>query len=223
MLYYTTIILLYRPFRSNSSCRAACREAAEGVESLLLRMEQVFGLSRCTYIMAYCAYTAATVAVQDTRDGVPGARRRLDTYIRALKALSQSCPGIHRSIDIISRCLASDVAVTSLADSDQTNEPLSGAADVAANEQDAAKSMNAPEFIPVGDSDSMQYQMPAFPFGYDAPNFEGNGTVNTGPSAQDPATQCFSNLDSYPQNWLDMSDGILDDLNLGYFGTDVSL
>lgn len=219
MLYYTTIILLYRPFRSNSSCRAACREAAEGVESLLLRMEQVFGLSRCTYIMAYCSYTAATVAVQDTRDGVPGARRRLDTYIRALKALSQSCPGIRRSIDIISRCLASDVVGASLADYDQTKEPLSGAADATANEQQTLKSMNESQSVPVGDIDSMQYQMPAFPFGYDAPSFDGNGPVNAAPSAQDPGTQCFSNLDSYPQNWLDMSNGILDDLHLDYFGT----
>lgn len=105
MLYHTTIILLLRPFRTNAICRNACREAAESIESLLLLLERSFGLSKVTYVMAYCAYTAATVVVQDCRDGLPGANEKVDTYMRALNGLRASCPGISRSIDIITRWL----------------------------------------------------------------------------------------------------------------------
>lgn len=107
MLYHTTIILLHRPFRGNSTCRSACREAAKNVEGLLLVMERSFGFSRVTYVMAYCAYTAATVAVQDTTDNVAGAQGRLETCLRALNAVTVSCPGIQRSIGIISKSLDS--------------------------------------------------------------------------------------------------------------------
>ena len=94
LLYYTSIILLHRPFKNIMSSRSTCRDAAAGVENILLLMEQHFGLDKCTYVMCYCAYTAATVAVQDTRDEVPGASDRLETYLRALKTTKASCPGI---------------------------------------------------------------------------------------------------------------------------------
>ena len=57
--------------------------------------------------MAYCTYTAATVVVQDMKDGRPGTRGRFETFMRALNAIRASCPGIQRSIDILTRGLNS--------------------------------------------------------------------------------------------------------------------
>lgn len=51
--------------------------------------------------MAYCSYTAATVAVLDMADGVDGSQRAVNTYLRALYSIRKGCPGIQRSIDII--------------------------------------------------------------------------------------------------------------------------
>nr|POE56689.1 nitrogen assimilation transcription factor nit-4 [Quercus suber] len=95
LLYHTTSILLHRPFWSNTSCRTACREAAEEVEHLFLLLEHSFGFEHVTYLMAYCAYTAATVAVMDE------SQTRINTYLRALFAVRSSCPGIQSSIDLI--------------------------------------------------------------------------------------------------------------------------
>lgn len=52
-------------------------------------------------MMAYCAYTAATVGVLEMADGVEGSQGRVNTYLRALYGARYSCPGIQRSIDII--------------------------------------------------------------------------------------------------------------------------
>nr|POE90359.1 nitrogen assimilation transcription factor nira [Quercus suber] len=81
--------------QNNGSCLAVCRESAEEVERLFLLLENSFGLEHVTYLMAYCAYTAATVAVMD------GSQTRINTYLRALFAIRSSCPGIQRSIDLI--------------------------------------------------------------------------------------------------------------------------
>lgn len=59
------------------------------------------GLSHVTYMMAYCAYTAATVGILEMADGVEGSQQRVNTYLRALYGARYSCPGIQRSIDII--------------------------------------------------------------------------------------------------------------------------
>jgi len=101
MLFYTTTILLHRPFRSNHRCRAICTEAAAEMEHLLLLLETTFGLTHVTYLMAYCAYTAATVAMLDMHDGTEGSQARVNTYLRALYGVRTSCPGIQRSIDIV--------------------------------------------------------------------------------------------------------------------------
>jgi hypothetical protein len=58
--------------------------------------------------MAYCTYTAATVVVQDMKDGRPGTKGRFETFMRALNAIRASCPGIQRSIDILTRGLESN-------------------------------------------------------------------------------------------------------------------
>ncbi|KAH7196430.1 fungal-specific transcription factor domain-containing protein [Fusarium flagelliforme] len=107
MLYHTTMILLHRPFLNNKTCRTTCQEASEAVEQLLQLLETTFGFLRFTYIMAYCTYTAATVVVKDMKDGRPGTKTRFETFMRALNAIRTSCPGIQRSIDILTRGLNS--------------------------------------------------------------------------------------------------------------------
>ena len=101
------MILLHRPFLNNKTCRTTCQEASEAVEQLLQLLETTFGFLRFTYIMAYCTYTAATVVVQDMKDGRPGTTQRFETFMRALNAIRASCPGIQKSIDILTRGLNS--------------------------------------------------------------------------------------------------------------------
>ncbi|KAG5760441.1 hypothetical protein H9Q72_011441 [Fusarium xylarioides] len=105
MLYHTTIILLHRPFLNNPACWKACQEASQAVEQLLQLLDNTFGFQRFTYIMAYCTYTAATVVVQDMKDGRPDTTQRFKMFMRALNAITVSCPGIQRSIDILTRGL----------------------------------------------------------------------------------------------------------------------
>lgn len=105
LLYHATLILLHRPFRSDSRCRTVSQDAAKEIERLFLLLESSFGLSHTTYLMSYCAYTAATVALQDLHDGLEGSQTRIDTYLRALEGTRPSCPGIQTSIDIIHRHL----------------------------------------------------------------------------------------------------------------------
>lgn len=216
MLYYTTTILLYRPFRSNSSCRAACREAAEGVVSLLLRMEETFGLTRCTYVMAYCSYTAATVAVQDTKDGVSGAQRRLDTCVRALEALSKSCPGIQRSIDIISKCLASDATSPQSAKLTGGHNWMSEIDDRTMRSSAASTSADAARSSALHFTPALSQEMPAFPFGYGIPQSDSQGADGFG-AGPDFNTHVFSHLDSYPQNWLNMASDVMDGFTMEPF------
>ncbi|KAF4415858.1 pathway-specific regulatory [Fusarium acutatum] len=105
MLYHTTIILLHRPFLNNPTCWRACQEASQAVEQLLQLLDNTFGFQRFTYIMAYCTYTAATVIVQDMKNGRPDTTQRFKMFMRALNAMTVSCPGIQRSIDILTRGL----------------------------------------------------------------------------------------------------------------------
>ncbi|EXJ70401.1 uncharacterized protein A1O5_06469 [Cladophialophora psammophila CBS 110553] len=107
LLYHTALILLHRPFQSSTTCRTICRKASEQVEQLLLRLKNTFGFTRVTYLMAYCTYTAATIAVQDLREGLAGSSQRTRTYLSALTAVKSSCPGIQRSVDIIMASIGS--------------------------------------------------------------------------------------------------------------------
>uniref|UniRef100_A0A0D2Y6Z6 Zn(2)-C6 fungal-type domain-containing protein n=1 Tax=Fusarium oxysporum (strain Fo5176) TaxID=660025 RepID=A0A0D2Y6Z6_FUSOF len=109
MLYHTTIILLHRPFLNNPACWKACQEASQCVEHLLQLLDNTFGFQRFTYIMAYCTYTAATVVVQDMKNGRPDTAERFKMFIRALNAITVSCPGIQRSINILTKGLGTAV------------------------------------------------------------------------------------------------------------------
>lgn len=106
MLFYTTTILLHRPFRSNSRCRVICTQATTEMEHLLQLLETTLGLQHVSYLMAYCAYTAATVALLDLHDQIDGSQARLNTFLRTLYSLRTSCPGIQRSIDIVIKAMA---------------------------------------------------------------------------------------------------------------------
>lgn len=75
------------------------------IKSLFLSMERTHGFTRVTYLMAYCAYIAATVAVQDARDNVVGASQTVETFVRVLSGLRATCPSIQRSLDIIAQSM----------------------------------------------------------------------------------------------------------------------
>lgn len=60
--------------------------------------------------MAYCAYIAATIAVQDAKDQFPGAFQRVDTFVRVLSAIRYTCPGTQRSLDIIKQSVSSPIS-----------------------------------------------------------------------------------------------------------------
>ncbi|KAF5261391.1 hypothetical protein FOXYS1_7927 [Fusarium oxysporum] len=72
-------------------------------------LDNTFGFQRFTYIMAYCTYTAATVVVQDMKNGRPDTAERFKMFIRALNAITVSCPGIQRSINILTKGLGTAV------------------------------------------------------------------------------------------------------------------
>ncbi|EGU73557.1 hypothetical protein FOXB_15937 [Fusarium oxysporum f. sp. conglutinans Fo5176] len=84
-------------------------EASQCVEQLLQLLDNTFGFQRFTYIMAYCTYTAATVVVQEMKNGRPDTAERFKMFMRALNAITVSCPGIQRSIDILTKGLGTAV------------------------------------------------------------------------------------------------------------------
>ncbi|CAK7216506.1 hypothetical protein SCUCBS95973_002821 [Sporothrix curviconia] len=111
LLYHTTIILLHRPFYASPVHHAACRQAADHLERLLLLLERTFGFRRITYLMAYCVYTGASVLVQDVKQGCDAAAAaKIQTFLRALRLGVASCPLVRRSLDIITASLGSTAA-----------------------------------------------------------------------------------------------------------------
>ncbi|KAF4450509.1 hypothetical protein F53441_6364 [Fusarium austroafricanum] len=141
-----------------------------------------FGFQRFTYVMAYCTYTAATVVVQDLKDGRPGTVERFKTFTRALNAIRASCPGIQRSIDILTAVLESNGGTTSV--NQGTEEP----------EGEADPDVPLPALCQFP-------QIPVFPY----LDF---GTMSTDrPDDANPdttaSTNPFFDLDSFPQLWFD--------------------
>ncbi|KAL1893025.1 hypothetical protein Sste5346_006706 [Sporothrix stenoceras] len=134
LLYYTTLILLHRPFYSSPVHHAACRQAADHLERLLLLLERTFGFRRITYLMAYCVYTGASVLVQDIKQSHgkdAAAASKIQTFLRALRLGVVSCPLVRRSLDIITDSLGDalaegqpaekDVVVVSSSESDSSS------------------------------------------------------------------------------------------------------
>ena len=102
--------------------------------------------------MAYCTYTAATVVVQDMKDGRPRTKGRFETFMRALNAIRASCPGIQRSIDILTRGLNSSDGLKT-----------------ASNEEGMAEETQSTQV--------QSSQMPAFPY-YDFSDCVETGSIN---------------------------------------------
>ncbi|KAK9318917.1 fungal-specific transcription factor domain-containing protein [Lipomyces orientalis] len=117
LLYYTTAILLHRPFYSSPVHLDACHHASESIEKLLLLFEKTFGFTRITYLMAYCIYTGASAIIQDVQAGDLDATKKMSTFLRALKGGCTTCPVVQRSIDIIKNSLQ-NLAVNSQAQTD---------------------------------------------------------------------------------------------------------
>jgi len=101
MLYYATVILLHRPFNSTPVHHLECRNASHCLEQLIVCLENTFGLTRLTYLIAYCVYTGASVVVPDVNAGDLGASAKMQTFLRALQGGVETCPIVQRSIDII--------------------------------------------------------------------------------------------------------------------------
>ncbi|KAJ8613448.1 hypothetical protein MRB53_036933 [Persea americana] len=111
VLYQATVILLHRPFYTSEKHHAACRQAADNIEHLLLVFESAFGFSKITYILGYCIYTAASVLVQDVKAGDKAASMGMATFLRALKQALKRCPVLQRSLDSINTGLAGTMAI----------------------------------------------------------------------------------------------------------------
>ncbi|KAH8690326.1 fungal-specific transcription factor domain-containing protein [Talaromyces proteolyticus] len=137
LLYYTTVILLHRPFYSSPIHHSACRHAAASIEKLLIFLERTFGFTQITYLMAYCVYTAASAIIQDVKEGDANASEKMNTFLRALKGGLTTCPIVQRSIDIINSGLA--------------HRPLNDAATASSSQ------------FTVGDNNFSTGYLPAFP------------------------------------------------------------
>lgn len=108
LFYYAMIILLHRPFYSAPARHMACRKAADSLEKMLLLLEKTFGFNRITYLMAYCIYTGASVMIKDVKAGDLEASSKMQTFLRALKQGTKTCPLLQRSLDIINNSLNSN-------------------------------------------------------------------------------------------------------------------
>jgi hypothetical protein len=120
VLYQTTIILLHRPFilgtRDLSQPAAqksytACVAATAAVHSLLMLQANTFGFSHLTYMNAYAAYIAATIAVlRFEREHQPGEDTEMATQnlglnflLEVLQGCAVGMPALERSVAIIKK------------------------------------------------------------------------------------------------------------------------
>lgn len=107
-MYYTTIILLHRPFYSTPAHHETCLKAAENIEKLVVLLEKTFGFSKITYLMAYCIYTGASVMMQEVKRDDLQANIKMQTFLKALRQGITTCPVVQRSLDIITDGLRSE-------------------------------------------------------------------------------------------------------------------
>lgn len=158
--------------------------------------DNTFGLSRGTYAMAYCTYTASTIAFQDIIDGLSDARERLDTFIRALNIIRESYPGVKRSTDIIEKCLDSSKAL-SLPQKRRREFPLTAPiASTSTQSNPEELLLNPMEAPPMID------QTPAIPY-RDTANYFTSMDVDFV-----AFSTSFSYLNSYPQEWFNLTEDL---------------
>ena len=104
LLYYTTMILLHRPLIMISAgdlgqpaaqkSYATCVSATAAIHDLLVLQGNTFGLNHVSYLNAYCAYIAATIAVlRFEREYRPG-----EDYHRSTQAL-----GLNFLLEVLQR------------------------------------------------------------------------------------------------------------------------
>ncbi len=120
VLYHTTIILLHRPYILSGSdlsqpavhkSYSACATATAAVHGLLMLQANTFGYSHLTYLNAYAAYIAATIAVlRFEREHQPGEDHKMVTQnlglnflLEVLQGCSVSMPALERSVAIIKK------------------------------------------------------------------------------------------------------------------------
>lgn len=126
--------------------------------------------------MAYCTYTAATIAVEDLNEGAVGALEGVKTFIRALEGAKVTCPVVQRSLDIIQKSIGQ-------------------------NSTEQLPIMTLPSGGPPQETYAHNI-MPAFPYQQMPLDFSGRPEMFAG---IDPAVSS-SMLNSYPQHYLDMRD-----------------
>jgi hypothetical protein len=126
LLYHTTLILLHRPFvigapnLDSSAVQKSyqiCLAATSAIHDLLSLQVATFSYGHVTYLNAYSAYIAATIAIlhyQLEEDhphlspgSMPGEKFGLRFFLGILQKTAKSMPGLNRSVDIIKRHLQS--------------------------------------------------------------------------------------------------------------------
>lgn len=120
VLYHTTIVLLHRPYITAGSdlnqpaarkSYSACASATNAVHGLLMLQANTFGYSHLTYLNAYAAYIAATIAVlRFEREYQPGEDPKIVTQTLGLNFLLEVLQGcairmiaLERSVAIIKK------------------------------------------------------------------------------------------------------------------------
>jgi len=118
LLYHTTVILLHRPvilgardMNAPGPARSyqTCIQATTAIHDLLVLQANTFGLSHVSYLNAYSAYIAATIAVlRFEREHKPGddhaislQKTGLSFLLEVLQRTSSSMPALERSNAII--------------------------------------------------------------------------------------------------------------------------
>jgi hypothetical protein len=116
LLYQTLHLIIWRPYQKSSvdseladRARTRCVSTADTINSMFMLYSKTFNLSRMTYLISYCVYSAATVNVEEMRSPVlhdrEAAAARLGLSLRILENEARQTPGVRRSIDIIRRQL----------------------------------------------------------------------------------------------------------------------
>jgi Fungal specific transcription factor domain len=118
LTYHTTLILLHRPviLGTKDLAQAAAQrsyqvsiDATAAIHDLLMLQANTFGLSHVSYLNAYSAYIAATIAVlRFEREHKPGEDHTITTQttglnflLEVLRRTAMSMPALDRSVAII--------------------------------------------------------------------------------------------------------------------------
>ncbi|KNG86122.1 hypothetical protein ANOM_005471 [Aspergillus nomiae NRRL 13137] len=121
--YHALIILLHRPFVSNSNLRAksppvdswrACSTAASRITAIIERWKESFALYKAPYLLGYCAYVACTIHVRDAALHRGGqSHNMLTTTLSMLNEISSVNPALTRSEQLVRNLMAVN-AITEL-------------------------------------------------------------------------------------------------------------